>query len=213
MRAKKEMEFGLFRMKADMTLGEFYERFVEYRRILTAQKDEVPSQKREAQNFLQRLDERYTEMITSMDNGYITGKAYPASLAEAYEIARLWVIPSQKEAVTTSLALVATTKDSSRMKSGGGRGGCGAGGRSTGGRGGRGLPKKGSPPPKSLKKKVKFEESKSSGKVDMTGWVVSAGCEPDSKTCRGCLKKGHIWVNCPDRVTTEKVLVGQDEDD
>jgi hypothetical protein len=34
MRAKKEMEFGLFRMKADMTLGELYERFVEYRRIL-----------------------------------------------------------------------------------------------------------------------------------------------------------------------------------
>ena len=28
------MEFGLFRMKADMTLGKLYERFVEYRRIL-----------------------------------------------------------------------------------------------------------------------------------------------------------------------------------
>ena len=62
MRAKKEMEFGLFKMKADITLGGFYERFVEYRRILTTQKDEVPSQKREAQNFLLRLDERYTEM-------------------------------------------------------------------------------------------------------------------------------------------------------
>ena len=99
---------------------------------------------------------------------------YPASLAEAYEVARPWVIPSQKKAVTTSLALVAT-EDSSRMKNGGGRGGRGAGGRSTGGRGGRDLPKKGSPPPKLLKKKVKFEESKSSGKVDMTGWVVPAG--------------------------------------
>ena len=46
------------------------------------------------------------------------------------------------------------------------------------------MQKKGSPPPKSLKKKVKFEESKSSDKVDMTGWVVPAGCEPYSKTCR-----------------------------
>ena len=44
-----------------------------------------------------------------------------------------------------------------------GRVGC-----SIGGRGGRGLPKKGSPPPKSLKKKGKFEESKSTSKVDMT---------------------------------------------
>ena len=52
MRAKKELKFGSFRMKADMTLGEFYEQFVEHRRILTAQKDAVPSSKREAQNFL-----------------------------------------------------------------------------------------------------------------------------------------------------------------
>ncbi len=37
----------------------------------------------------------------------------------------------------------------------------------------------------------------------MTGWVVLVGCEP---TCRGCLKKGHIWADCPDNV--EKVLVG-----
>ena len=28
-----------------------------------------------------------------------------------------------------------------------------------------------------------------------------------------CLKKGYIWAHYPDRVTTEKVLVGQDEDD
>ena len=62
-----------------------------------------------------------------MDNGSITVKAYPASLAEAYEVVRLWVIPSQKKAVTTSLAFV-STKYSSRMKSGGGRGGRGAGG-------------------------------------------------------------------------------------
>ena len=77
------MELGLFRMKAHMTLDEFYERFVEYRRILTAQKDEVPSQKREAQNSLLTFDdERFAEMITNMDNGSITRKAYPASLLE-----------------------------------------------------------------------------------------------------------------------------------
>ena len=123
-----------------------------------------------------------------MDNGSLTGKAYPGSLAEAYEVARLWVIPAQKKAATAAVALVAS-EDIPRAKSGGGRGGRGSGNRSaSGGRGGRGLPKKGSPPPKPTKK-VKFEESKSSSKVDMTGWVVPAGCEPDSKTCRGCLKR------------------------
>ena len=145
MRAKKELEFGLFRMKSDMTLGEFYERFV-YRRILTAQKDEVPSSKREAQNFLLRLDGRYAEMITNMDNGSLTGKPYPGSLAEAYEVARLWVIPAQKKEATAAVALLVASEDGPRAKSGGGRGGRGSSSRNAGGRGGRGLPKKGSPP-------------------------------------------------------------------
>jgi hypothetical protein len=50
---------------------------------------------------------------------------------------------------------------------------------------------------------------KTTGEIDMTGWVVPTGCEPVSKTCRGCLKKGHIWINCPDNV--EKVLVGKED--
>ena len=55
-----------------------------------------------------------------------------------------------------------------------------------------------------------MEETKPlAGKIDMTGWVVPAGCEPVSKTCRGCLKKGHIWADCPDNV--EKVLVGKED--
>ena len=58
---KYNTRFGLFKMKSDMmTLGAFFEQFVEHRRkILTAQKDEVSHPKREAQNFLLRLDERY----------------------------------------------------------------------------------------------------------------------------------------------------------
>ncbi len=75
--------------------------------------------------------------------------------------------------------------------------------------------KKRSPPPKKyMKKTVKYKEEKSdktTGKIDMTGWVVPTGCEPVPKTCRrGCLKKGHIWINCPDNV--EKALVGKDEE-
>ena len=96
------------------------------------------------------------------------------------------------------------------MATGGGRG---AGGRGAG-RGGRGPSrKKGSSPPNKLyKKTVKFKDekgTKTTGKIDMTGWVVPAGCEPISKTCRGCLKKGHIWADCPDNV--EKVLVGKED--
>lgn len=126
MRAKREMQFGLFRMTSNMNLGEFYKQFVEHRRILTAQKDEVPVPKREAQNFILRLDGRYAEMITSMDNGSITGKPYPASLAEAYEVARLWVVPMDKKVTAPALALVAAddnqlsgSRDGSRGRGGG----------------------------------------------------------------------------------------------
>ena len=51
-RAKMEMKFSLFRMKLDMTLGHFYEQFVEHRKVLIAQRDAKPHPKREAQNFL-----------------------------------------------------------------------------------------------------------------------------------------------------------------
>ncbi len=74
---KIEIKFDLFRTKSDMILGQLYEQFVKHRRILTAQKGEVHP-KYEAQNYLLRLDERYAEMIANIDNGSITGKAYPA---------------------------------------------------------------------------------------------------------------------------------------
>ena len=203
-------------MKSDMTLGAFFEQFVEHRRILTApQKDEVQYPKREAQNFLLRLDERYAEMLVSMDNGSITGKAYPGLLLEeAYEMTRLWVIPTHKKVATSATAFV-VSEEGSRERDGGGRGSRGGSGRGTSGRGGRGPSKRGSPPPKLLKKTVKFvkEEPKGTEKADTTGWVVPPGCEPVSKTCSGCLKKGHIWINCPDNTTSEKVLVGKENDE
>ena len=49
-------------------------------------------------------------MITSMDNGSITGKEYPKTLAEAYEVTRLWVVPAQKKAGSTAMALVVAKK-------------------------------------------------------------------------------------------------------
>jgi hypothetical protein len=167
-RAKAELRFGSFKMKSDMTLGVFFEQFVEHRRILTAQKDEVPHPKREAQNFLLRIDERYAEMLVSMDSGSITGKPYPGSLEEAYEVTRLWAIPTHKKVATSATTLI-VSEEGSRARDGGGRGSRGGSGRGTGGRGGRGPSKRGSPPPKLLKKTVKFvkEEPKGTEKADM----------------------------------------------
>ena len=106
----------------------------------------------------------------SMDNGSITGKAYPGSLEEAYEVTRLWVIPTHKKVATSVTALV-VSEEGSRARDGGGRGSRGGNGRGTSGRGGRGISKRGGPPPKLLKKTVKFvkEEPKGTEKADTTG--------------------------------------------
>ncbi len=216
MREKKEMEFGYFKMTSDMDISSFYKQFVEFRATLTKQGHPVPSDRREAQKFLQRLDGRYSDMMISMANGTLLGVRYPGSLAPAYETASMYIVEKLKNPAGSSTSTYLTNdEENTRAGNRGSRGttpsGRGASGRG-GGRGGRGpAAKKGSPPPiKHLKKTVKFKEekgNKTSGKVDMIGWVVPAGCEPVSKTCRGCLKKGHIWVNCPDNV--EKALVGK----
>ena len=77
--------------------------------------------------------------------------------------------------------------------------------------------RRGSPPFKKQLKNIenlaKKREAIRPGWIDRTGWVVPAGCKPVLKTCRGCLKKRHIWVDCPNNV--EKAVVGKDgtEDD
>jgi hypothetical protein len=69
MREKKELEFGFFKMTSEMDISSFYKQFVEFRATLTKQGHPVPEDRREAQKFLQRLDDRYSEMMTSMANG------------------------------------------------------------------------------------------------------------------------------------------------
>ena len=96
MREKKEIEFGLFKMTSDMDLGSFYKQFVEFRATLTKQGHPVPEDKREAQKFLQRLDDRYSDMMASMANGTLVGVKYPKNLAKAYETAAQYVVPPEK---------------------------------------------------------------------------------------------------------------------
>lgn len=102
----------------------------------------------EAQNFLLRLDKRrYAEMITNMvDNGSITyGKGISKIPGRG---ARLWAIPAQKKAATAAMALVVSDDSFSAKK------------------------KEACQRNEVHPKNVKFDENKSSGKVDMTGWVV-----------------------------------------
>jgi hypothetical protein len=94
MRKQKELEFGFFKLTSEMDISSFYKQFVEFRTTLTKQGHPVPEDRREAQKFLQRLDDRYSEMMTSMANGTLLGVRYPGSLAAAYETASMHVVPA-----------------------------------------------------------------------------------------------------------------------
>ncbi len=83
-------------MKSEMDISNFYKQFVEFRATLTKQGHPVPEDRREAQKFLQRLDDCYSEMMTSMANGTLLGVRYPGSLAAAYETASMYVVPAEK---------------------------------------------------------------------------------------------------------------------
>jgi hypothetical protein len=85
---EKEIEFGLFKVTSDMDL--------EFCATLTMQGHPVPEDKREAQKFLQRLDDRYSDIMASMANGMLLGVNYPKSLAKAYEAATQYVMPPEK---------------------------------------------------------------------------------------------------------------------
>jgi len=151
MREKKEIEFGYFKMTSDMDISSFYKQFVEFRATLTKQGHPVPSDRREAQKFLQRLDGRYSDMMISMANGTLLGVRYPGSLAAAYETASMYIVsaeklkkpagPSTSTYLTNDEENTRTGNRGSRGTTPGSRGVSGRGG----GRGGRGpAAKKGS---------------------------------------------------------------------
>ena len=140
-------------MTSEMDLASFYKKFAEFRATLIKQGHPVAEDKRKAQKFLQRLDDRYSDIMTAMANGTMLGVRYPKSLAAAYykTTANYYVIPLEKmEKLAGSSASTYLTSDESN-----GRGGRGAatGERGVGGRGsGRGrrgtVAGRGSPPPK-----------------------------------------------------------------
>ena len=207
----KEREFNLFLQTETMDLSTFYKMYTDYRTMLTSMHVTAPTGPREAQKFLMKLDrKRHGAMILHMENAAIMGTPYPQTLADAYQTAACWKVDKAGGSnggehttnldQTSSYLLADETGEQQRRKRPrtGERSAAGKGGRGTGrgngavpGRGGRGVTTRSS--------KAKSAKSDNAPKKqDTSGWNVPEGCEPDSRTCRGCLKKGHIYPNCPD---------------
>ena len=202
----KEREFNSLEQTEAMDLNTFYKAYVEYRTMLTNMHVTAPTAAREAQKFLLKLDKkRHGPMLLQLQNAAITGTPYPQTLIDAYQLASCWKVEkltsdtSTRHQAQQSSYVLADEADEPRKKKQrtdkptgrGGRFGKGVGGgRSGGGRM--------STRSDSKKKSASTTNVKAGPEGDMTGWVIPEGCEADSRTCRGCLKKGHIYPNCPD---------------
>ena len=217
-RELKEIEFNSLVQKPDEKLSDFYKKYLEYRKTLVSCKVKTPKDEREAMKFLLKLDPiRYGRMLSQMKNAALTGTAYPATLPTAYDVAGKWTVEFKPKLALQSSFVLADDRGG-RGGGGGGRGRVGHGGGRFPGRGRGRLGRGGGQHKDAEKKDEQAQKSdKSKKEHDMSGWVIPAGCDPDPRTCRGCMKRGHIWLNCPDNTdrddNKETVMVATEEDD
>mmetsp|Transcript_3802 Transcript_3802/g.5379 ORF Transcript_3802/g.5379 Transcript_3802/m.5379 type:complete len:275 (-) Transcript_3802:2086-2910(-) len=200
----KEREFNSFMQSESMDLSTFYKSYTEYRTILTSMHVTAPSGPREAMKFLLKLDpKRHGRMLLQLENAAIMGTPYPQTLAEAYQRAGCWKVEKStgtdvaKHTNQSSYVLADEAAEPTRRskrprneKQQASKGTASKSGRGNGGgREPTGVLKS------DVKKKVVF--AKTASRSNTSGWVVPDGCEPDSRTCKGCLKKGAYISKLP----------------
>jgi hypothetical protein len=138
-----------------------------------------------AMMFLTKLDPtRYAQMMAQLTNDATLGRAFPQTLHAAWTIASTWKAASGRVQHGSEMHSVFALADEDRRESGRGRGrGLGRGrGRSEGRQG---------------------ENGPASEKPSHT---------VETRTCRCCLQKGHLWASCPDNPSNmESAMVATDD--
>ena len=83
-------------------------------------------------------------------------------------------------------------------------------GSARGGRGGRG----------NGRGRIETTATSTLSDLGTTGKGEASEPSTETRTCRGCLKKGHLWINCPDNVAADKgpqgkqsafIAIGEDD--
>ena len=162
--------------------------------------------------FVSKLDtKRYAAMQATLTNNARTGQPYPATVAAAWRLAMDWV-KADGVAVTESQPIFMTTPRDGDGKNKGskararGDGKADRGGR--GGRAGRGGRGRGNP-------RQRGGAVTRSGTVPASASRDTANGGEEKRTCRFCLKKGHLQKDCPDNDTSSSsaMLTGKRDRD
>ena len=216
--ASLRARFHSLKQEAGQSIGLFKQAYDDFQLTLAGAGVPAMTPAQDAMEFLSKLDmARYGEMFTFLTNRARLGEVFPETLHEAYRVAAGWVVAKSAAKAGGELHSVFTLADDrsaqgAREKSesvrtsggrtgdnnvrGRGRGSCGrtndtnvrghgGAGRSSGGRSG----------------------------AHSRGSITPASGAVELRTCRFCLKRGHLQRDCPDNVHLAEVLIAVGEDD
>ena len=195
-------KFGQLRQKPGTSIGEFKKEFdLQYEALLGAGVI-ATAQPELAMLFLSKLDpHRYATMLAQLTNDATLGRAFPQSLHAAWSVASGWKTASVKIAGGSDMQSVFLLADevtvgpvSSKYTT------LGSISSKPAGRSQSNAKKSQQPPPRNPLPSVQKQSS---------SFPTS-----ETRTCRGCLAKGHIYRDCPDNPKREsKVMIARGEDD
>ena len=189
-------KFGQLRQKPGTSIGEFKKEFdVQYEAIRGAGVPATAAPEL-AMLFLSKLDpHRYAAMLAQLTNDATLGRAFPQTLHAAWSVASGWKTASTKIAGGSDMQSVFVLADEvTRLKS-----------------------SKGSKLGQSSKQpQIKKQPQPSSN--SQAGQKTTTTAKAETRTCRGCLVKGHIYRDCPDNpdrssAQESTVMIAKGEDD
>jgi predicted lactoylglutathione lyase len=186
-------KFGQLRQRTGASIGEFKKEFDLQYEVLRGAGVADTTQPELAMLFLSKLDpQRYAGMLAHLTNDATLGRAFPLTLHSAWSIASGWKTATTKIAGGSdmhSVFVLADEMTSTPRYVAAGRGSNQAGRGAVSKQGGRGA---------------------TAGRSHLSKKGTA-----ETRTCRGCLVKGHLWADCPDNPnrTTANVMVATGEED
>lgn len=195
-------KFGQLRQKPGVSIGEYKKDFdVQYEALLGAGVT-ATAQPELAMLFLSKLDPlRYAAMLAQLTNDATLGRAFPPTLHAAWSVSSGWKTANVKTSGSSDLQSVFVLADDFTAG------------------------------PTSSKSATSGQQTKQAGrftpgnkKQPLQSTIAQPARKPsnvttaETRTCRGCLVKGHIYRNCPDNpqrspTPETKVMIARGEDD
>ena len=198
-------KFSAMRQKPSVTLGEFKREFDIQISVLTGAGVAAIPEPELAVMFLTKLDPmRFGSMMTQLSNDAALGRAFPETLTKAWTVASTWKTTNTKLNEASDMQSVFICADDVRgevrIKSAG-----------RGFAQGRGGPQRGAGRGPGFSTEI---TNRGTART-----LPSQKTATETRTCRGCLKKGHLQMDCPDNLKSSErhsamiaAAIGEDDE-